>query len=403
MNVLFLSIGDIPSIKHREIYPDLLREFTKCGHKIYVVCAREKRKNLPTELVTEENATLLKLRIGNITKTNVVEKGISTILVNMQYKRAIKEYFADVKFDLILYSTPPITLVDCIAYVKKRDNAKTYLLLKDIFPQNAVDLGMISKTGLKGILYRYFRDKEAKLYKISDYIGCMSPANVRFVIDHNPEINPSIVEVCPNSIDIIDMRIDEKTKSGIRNKYDIPTDRTVFVYGGNLGKPQGIDFVLQCLQSQMNNHKSFFVIIGDGTEYGKIHNFVEKNGPSNVKLMRSLPRDDYDRLVSACDVGMIFLDHRFTIPNFPSRLLAYMQAGLPVLACTDPNTDIGTTITDNHFGWWCESNSVNSFDEIVYQICNSIDTAMCENSFQTLKANFMVSTSYEIIMRHFTH
>ena len=94
-------------------------------------------------------------------------------------------YFADIKFDLILYSTPPITFYKAIEYVKKRDGAKTYLLLKDIFPQNAVDLGMMSKTGLKGLIYKYFRKKEKKLYAISDKIGCMSQANVDYVLKHN--------------------------------------------------------------------------------------------------------------------------------------------------------------------------------------------------------------------------
>ena len=85
----------------------------------------------------------------------------------------------------------------------------------------------------------------------------------------------------------------------------------------------------------------FFLIVGDGTEFAKIEAYVNEDKPSNVKLMKRLPKEDYDKMVGACDVGMIFLDHRFTIPNFPSRLLSYMQAKIPVLACTDVNTDIG--------------------------------------------------------------
>ena len=74
------------------------------------------------------------------------------------------------------------------------------MLLKDIFPQNAVDLGMLKKTGFKGLLYRYFKNKEKKLYRQSDYIGCMSNANVDFLLKNNPQISKNIVEVCPNSI-----------------------------------------------------------------------------------------------------------------------------------------------------------------------------------------------------------
>ena len=113
------------------------------------------------------------------------------------------------KFDLVLYSTPPITLQKAVSYVKNRDGAATYLLLKDIFPQNALDLGMLKKTGVKGLFYRYFKNKEIKLYVVSDYIGCMSEANVEFLLKHNPEsqAGPLIFEAShqpsSNSIEII--------------------------------------------------------------------------------------------------------------------------------------------------------------------------------------------------------
>ena len=135
MNVLFLTLLEFGSIKERTIYSDLLREFVKNGHQVYVISPIEKRSGRETHIVEEENATILRLRIGNTQKTNVIEKGINTLLIESKFKKAIKRYFAEVKFDLVLYSTPPVTLVSAIQYVKKRDGAFTYLLLKDIFPQ----------------------------------------------------------------------------------------------------------------------------------------------------------------------------------------------------------------------------------------------------------------------------
>ena len=401
MNILFLSIGDIPSIKHREIYPDLIREFIKNNHNVYVICSREKRNNLATEFVEDGGAKLVKVKIGNITKTNLIEKGVSTLFVSIQYKLAIKKFFSDVQFDLIMYSTPPITLVDCIEYVKKRDGAKTYLLLKDIFPQNAVDLGMFTQTGPKSAIYKYFRNKESKIYRISDHIGCMSQANVEYVLKHNSDLDANIVEVCPNSVDVVDMSVDAKTRENIRKKYDIPTNKKILIYGGNLGKPQGIDFLIECLKSQYNRDDVYFLIVGDGTEFGKLESYMKAEKPMNVKLMKRLPKDDYDTMVAACDVGMIFLDYRFTIPNFPSRLLAYMQAKIPVLACTDPNTDIGKVITEGGFGWWCESNSIQEFTKIVDCICSADLKALGDNAYRVLNEKYSVSESYNTIVNHF--
>jgi glycosyltransferase involved in cell wall biosynthesis len=226
-------------------------------------------------LATVKSACAYFFKIGNNKKASLVEKGITTLLLPRFYISAIKKYFSNVKFDLVMYPTPPITQVSTVKFIKKRDGAKSCLLLKDIFPQNAVDLGMMTKSGIKGLLYRYFRRKEAALYAISDYIGCMSPANVRYVLEHNPKVDPNKVGLCPNAIEIQDLSLSADEKAAMREKYGIPQDKTVFVYGGNLGKPQGIPFIIDCLKAQRENPDAFFLIVGDGTEYKKLETFFE--------------------------------------------------------------------------------------------------------------------------------
>lgn len=189
MNVLFLTLLDFSTIDENGIYTDLMREFIKDGHDLYIISPTEKRKNKPTNLIDNGKVKILKLQIGNTQKTNLIEKEISTLTIESKFKNEIKKYFSDVKFDLVLYSTPQITLQKAVEFVKFRDQAKTYLLLKDIFPQNAVDLGMLKTSGIKNLIYKYFRDKEERLYKISDYIGCMSNANVEFLLKNNPSIS----------------------------------------------------------------------------------------------------------------------------------------------------------------------------------------------------------------------
>lgn len=402
MNILFLTLVGFDSLKERKIYTDLLREFVKNGHHVYAISPAEKRHNISTYLIEEDNSTILRLQIGNIQKTNIVEKGISTVMIETQFKAAIKKYFSDVKFDLVLYSTPPITLAGAVEYVKKRDKSRTYLLLKDIFPQNAVDIGLMSTDGLKGLLYKHFRRQEKRLYAISDRIGCMSQANVDYVIKHNPEIDSAKVEICPNCIEVIDKSVDEQMRVNIRNQYGIPLDKKVFIYGGNLGKPQGIPFIIECLKKCRDMEDVFFLIVGDGTEYHVLEEYAQASRQENCKLMRGLPKEEYDTMVGACDVGMIFLDHRFTIPNFPSRLLSYMQAKLPVLACTDPNTDIGKVIVDGGFGWWCESRSIEAFKATIEEALKTDLASMGETGYRYLEDCYCTESGYKIIMKHFT-
>ena len=400
MNVLFMTIGKMDDIEEHTIYCDLLRYFRDAGHSVYTISPYEKRTGLQTAYEEKNGIHMLHVRTGNVTgMVSLIEKGLAQLSIEPIFIKAIKKYYSNVKFDLVMYSTPPITFCNAIEYVKRRDNAKTYLLLKDIFPQNAVDIGMMSKSGIMGHLYKFFRNKEKKLYGLSDYIGCMSPANVEYVKQNNPEIDNYRVEVCPNCIEVVDKSINAEERRSIRKKYDIPLEKRVFVYGGNLGKPQGIDFLIECLHSQENSKDNYFLIVGDGTEYGKIEEFVKSSNQNNIRLMKRLPQEDYDTMVGACDVGMIFLDHRFTIPNFPSRVLSYMQAKIPVLACTDPNTDIGKIIEEAGFGSWCESNDVNGFVECVNKIMQIQSVA--EKEWNYLNKYYSTRNGYDIIMKHF--
>ena len=405
MNIIFLTMSQVTNIEARHIYTDLLRKFRNEGNNIYIVLPRERRSGLQTELYEQNGVHFLGVRTLNLQKTNVVEKGLGQVLVEKQYKAAIKKQMSDVKFDLILYSTPPITFPKVISFLKSNNpQAKTYLLLKDIFPQNAVDIGMMSTTGLKGILYRFFRRKEKKLYALSDFIGCMSPANVEYVLKHNPEIAPDRVEVAPNSLELSVESLETvdsgELKERVRNKYGLPVDKPVFIYGGNLGKPQGIDFLVKCLDANKGRKDCHFVVVGSGTEQQKIQSWYEATKPKNTTVLKALPKADYDTLVQTCDVGLIFLDHRFTIPNYPSRLLSYLEYKMPVLCATDSNTDMGRIAEENGYGFWCESNSVEAFTAIVDKMIQSDRKAMGEKGFEFLKKNYLVDNTFNAIMSH---
>ena len=398
MNIIFLTNDEIQSIDASGIFTDLLRRFSVNGHTVYVVCANERRNNERTNVSIDNNVHVLRVKTGNITQVNMLEKGVSTLLVGYQFKKAINKHFKFVKFDLILYSTPPITLLSAVTYLKKRDGACTYLMLKDIFPQNAVDIGILK---FDSLIYKHFRKVEKKFYDISDKIGCMSPANVNYLLKENVNIPKHAVEICPNTIDPLDINLSRDDISFIRNKYDIPTDKLVFIYGGNIGKPQDVNFIMECIEA-CTGMDFFFLIIGSGTDFYKLESYVSIKNPSNLKLIRKVPKQDYEMIVKASDVGLIFLDHRFTIPNFPSRILSYMQASLPVLAATDKNTDIGEIIKEGEFGDWCESKDPNVFVKKMEQFLDkSKSTKMGKNARRYLEENSTSQHAYEIIMKHF--
>ena len=405
MNIIFVTLSNIYEISHPGIYADLMRKFRDQGNDVYIVSPTERRSGKGTNLINVDGVKILKVWTLNMQKTNIVEKGIGTLMIENQYKRSIKKYLCDIHFDLILYSTPPITFTNVIRYLKKNNpHAVSYLLLKDIFPQNAVDIGVFSE---KSLFNWYFKRKEIALYKTSDFIGCMSPANVDYIRKHYPFYPPYNVEVAPNSIEIeMDLSCNERNtknaeeKSYIRSKYNLPDDTPIFIYGGNLGKPQGIDYLIKCLDANKFRKDCIFIVVGSGTEYQKMANWYEKNKNSNVKLMSRLPKEDYDMLVRSSDIGLIFLDHRFTIPNFPSRLLPYLKFKIPIIAATDVNSDCGRIAEKNGYGYWCESVKPEDFTNLVDKMLLSDRKAMGEKGYEFLKKNYLVDHTYNAIMKH---
>lgn len=399
MTILFITLA-YPKLSERNLYSDLMEEFVNRGHEVFVACQTEKREGIQTHCIEKSGVHVLRIRTGNITKAGILEKGISTFRLQGQFSKSVRKFPGFTKLDLILYSTPPITFARLIRQLKQQHQAKTYLLLKDIFPQNAVDLQLIKKNGF---LHQLFRRQEKSLYHISDHIGCMSQANVDYVLAHNPEVSPHKIEICPNSIRPSELQEkSEDNRKKIREKLGIPIDSILFIYGGNLGKPQGASFIIKTLHVFEENPSASLLIVGSGTEFGGIRQAVTELRSSRVKVLQMLPKSEYDDLLRTCDAGLIYLDSRFTIPNFPSRLTAYLDYGIPILAATDKISDIKDAIIEGNFGAWVEAGDIESFRKEVSRIIDDeeIRILWSANAKAYLLKNYTVEASANVIMSH---
>lgn len=379
MNILYLTVSY--NIEGMGLYQDLVKELLVKENNITIV-RPEKKTQL---LRINKKLKVLDVKTGNPFEKNKLKKGINQIFLSLYFKKAIKKYLVEEKYDLILYATPPITLCGTIKYCKKKYDAKTFLMLKDIFPQNAVDLKMLNK---QSIIYKYFRKQEEEYYRISDFIGCMSKGNIEYLKNNNQRINVDKIGLFPNSIAIKDI------KETVFNK-----DKTVFIFGGNLGIPQNIDGLLYIIEKLKNYSKAQFIIIGRGTEKEKVKKFYETKKIKNFIFMDYLPQDKYEKMLQTADVGVISLDSRFTIPNIPSRFQVYLKLKKPTLAITDINTDLKEMIIENDCGWWCDARNKDKVIETIKNICENKEEQKQKgnNGFEYLCKEFDVRYNVDII------
>ncbi|TRZ45009.1 glycosyltransferase family 4 protein [Robertkochia solimangrovi] len=389
--VLFIVLG----FEHTEdggLYSDLIKEFRDHGHQVTVLAPSiDDEQNV----VEQNNIKVIRTKTPKLFNIGKFAKGISNILLPHLYKRALKLSGVPLDFDLILMPTPTITQEPLVRWIKNKSGAKFCLILRDIFPQNAIDLGMMKEGSLT---HRYFRNLEHKLYAISDHIGCMSQANIDYVIKHNPEVATEKLFLLPNWMRKVKNEAPVDLKE-IRKKYALE-DKFVLIFGGNLGEPQKVDYLVEAAASMQEFRDIVFLVIGTGTEKERISKMSEEMKLENFIMMDKLPRPDYLALLETADIGLISLNKCFTIPNFPSRLCAYFATGIPVIATTDINTDIGVFVEDVEAGAWSEGGDTEALKTNILKYYNHPDLLRKHgaNGYDYYMNNLLPGHTYERIM-----
>ena len=394
--ILYLAL-DFPNIeKSNNLYTDLMEEFRNNNHEVYVVAPSSEINN--TVLNEESGMKVLRVKSMPLLNVNAVKKGFANLLLPKQYLKAIKKHYQYIDFDLIILPTPPITLYNVVNSLKKKNKTPVYLILRDIFPQNAIDLGMISK---KGAIYKYFRRLEKKLYAISDRIGCMSKGNIDYVIQHNKEIDASKLHLLRNWQK--NQEFEKIDKQEIKKKFNLENKFVIF-FGGNIGKPQKVENIVALADAFKINKEVVFYIIGKGTEKNKLITLVNDYKLKNVIIKDFLPRNEYIEMMQIADVGLVSLDENFTIPNMPSKALSYFNMKIPVVALLDVNTDFGTWIEDEvKAGYWASAkNPVLLKEKIEYLIQNpELRNSIGVNGYNYFIRHLNPNVAYKTIINSF--
>ncbi|MDH3796750.1 MAG: glycosyltransferase family 4 protein, partial [Flavobacteriaceae bacterium] len=323
----------------------------------------------------------------------------SNILLPYQFKNALKKSQIPLDFDLIIVPTPPITMIKVAFWLKKQSKAKLYLILRDIFPQNGVDLKMMSQHGLP---YYYFRKLEKKLYRQSDSIGCMSPANVNYVKRHNTYVDTSKLHLLPNwetlkeSHEIVEEETELRKRYGLLNKF-------VAIHAGNIGLPQQVENIIELAETVQHLNDLVFLIIGWGTEKNKIIALAKEKNLENVIFMDSVNRNELGKILKISDIGLISLNKNFTIPNFPSKVNAYYRYKLPILSALDANTDFGVIQENIGCGFWSVSGDTDALKKNLLRLYENeeLRREMGVKGYNYMKNNLTPNHAYQTIVNQF--
>lgn len=283
-----------------------------------------------TYLKKIDNVEVFKINVGDYysPKVTKLDKGLTMLKLPYIFSYNIKKYLGKNNYDLIITSTPMLNNPLLIKKLKSIYNSKIMLIIWDIFPQNAVDLRIIKNK----LLINMFSKKYNKAIELADYISCMSEGNQKYLEEKYPNALNKVF-VLKNWAQIKEKPLFNKKL--IREKYEYTENDFICIFGGNMGKPQKLENILDLAKKSLTDETIKFLFVGKGTEKNLLENKVKNEKISNVKFLDYIPREDYELVTASCDVGLVSLDERFTVPNFPSKTTDYFKLELPILASLD--------------------------------------------------------------------
>jgi glycosyltransferase involved in cell wall biosynthesis len=386
MKVLFLLLHLPDQMSSGGMYTDLVGQFVEHGHQVTVMAPDNQHKS--TSLNEEGNLRILRVNSKQTQGVkNLFIKGIALATMSYFYKKAFKRYLSGETFDWIVMPTPPITLIDFVSVLKQQTQAKFYLILRDIHPQSVASIGLLRFRWQ----YNYLEKRARKGYQIADLIGCMSQGNIDFIASHYPQLERKKLLILYNWLKQVPI---QTSSENIRLKYDLQ-GKFIALFGGTIGKGQRIENLVDLAEHYISNEQIVFLVIGKGVEKDRLQRIAEERHLTNLRFINYMPQADYLNFVKNVDLGLITINENYRVPTCPSKAVAYMSLGVPILAMINPNSDYGQWIEDAGAGYW----AVGSDKEKIYHSFDRIysDEALRKKMGQSGLDFFNTNLSLEVI------
>ena len=343
---------------------DLSREFARQGHQLTVLLPASDLDR-DWELQNADGVEVLRLRAPRTKDIGYVRRTLGELLMPFAMLRNLrKSPLARQKWDGVVWYAPSIFHGPLARALKRASGCKGYLIIRDIFPEWAVDMGLMGR----GLPYRFFDAVARYQYSVADVIGVQTPGNLAYFEKWRQQPG--------RTLEVLQNWLGEPAKKpcAIRVDATLLAGRKVFVYAGNMGVAQGMDRVLDLAERLLHRPDVGFLFVGRGSDAARLKTTAQARGLSNVVFFDEIDPDEIPDLYAQCSVGIVALDPRHQSHNSPGKFLTYIQSGLPVLANVNAGNDLAALIRREQVGQVCESNDVEQLARMAETLLSQIST-----------------------------
>jgi glycosyltransferase involved in cell wall biosynthesis len=309
---------------------DLAAEFARQGHDLTVLVPTP---DLDADWRIEDlgGARIVRLRAPTGRDRSHMRRTLEELLSPFFMMRNLrKSPLARESWDAVVWYAPSIFYGPIVHWLKRRSRCHAYLIIRDIFPEWAVNLGLMRR----GLPYLFFKAVEAYQYSVADVVGVQSPAN-RAYFDRWATRTGKQVEVLHNWL-----TDDPDVGCSITVANTALAGRKILIYAGNMGLPQGMDVALGLAAELQGRPDVGLLFVGRGSEVPRLQHDAIARGLDNVLFFDEVEPHEIPGLYKQCHVGLVCLDPRHTTHSIPGKFVSYMRNGLPVLASINPGNDL---------------------------------------------------------------
>jgi hypothetical protein len=338
---------------------DLSHEFVRQGHALTVMLPSS---GLSTPWLIEDfnGVKILRLRAPKTKDINYVHRTINEFLMPFAMLRNLrKSPLAKQQWDGVVWYAPSIFFGPLVNALKKIGACKAYLIIRDIFPEWAVDIGLMRR----GLSYRFFKMIANYQYSVADVIGIQTQGNklyFRYRKDSRIEVLQNWLKDVPSMG--CSISVGATALAG----------RVIFVYAGNMGVAQGMGVLIDLAERLHNRVDIGFLFVGRGSNAQSLREDAKARNLDNVVFFDEIDPTEIPGLYAQCHIGIVALDPRHKTHNIPGKFLSYMQAGLPVLASINAGNDLERVILAEKVGRVCSDHSVDTLQRLVLDLVDEM-------------------------------
>jgi len=374
---------------------DLAGELLRLGHEPIVLTPDDQLTSC-SAIEYIDGIKVLRVKTGKIEKASWLVRGVNEALLSLVLWQKGKKLFKPNKCDLIVWYSPSIFFGALVKKLKKLFNCSSYLILRDIFPQWAIDTGVLKN----GPICWFFRKKEIEQYEVADRIGVQSPANLDYFLKKGLE-NKYKLEVLYNWAKLKEKNIPYRN---YRQKLGLE-DKIVFFYGGNIGVAQDMDNLIRLAEALQDEPAAYFLLVGSGSEVERLNEVIKSKNLKNISIHPAIEQTQYLAMLSEFDVGLILLNRKFKTQNFPGKMLGYMLYSMPILASINPGNDLRDILEEKQAGLVSINGDDQQFRDNAIRLIKDIDLRrrLGANASLLMESTFSVSRAAQQILAHFSN